>query len=163
MMGDPECESFRNGFLIRKAALGSLALKLPVQICRQSYRGFDGFAGVHTDGLLKLRILLRKAIGESGAPVPQWRVPLSERDVIESSLSCIKAQARMQEPCSDFRTDSRRAEEAGAPGAGMRQRPPENAVQNYQQLSYNSCKYTPLIRCCAVKLLANTGYLLYKV
>jgi len=114
-MRDPGRKSFRDRFFVGKAALRSFALELPVQVGRQANGGFNCISGTHTVRLPKLRIFLRHL--RAGARATGGRLQAQRKSSCRLLRSSIRTEAfliyllfirerhRMQEFCSEFRTE----------------------------------------------------------
>jgi len=115
-MRDPGRKCLRDRFFIRKAALHPFALELPVQVGRQANGGFNCISGTHTVRLPKLRIFLRHL--RAGARATGGRLQAQRKSschLLRSSIRTeafliyllfIKERHRMQEFCSEFRTEA---------------------------------------------------------
>jgi hypothetical protein len=142
-MRDPGRKRLRDRFFIGKAALRPFALELPVQVGRQANGGFNCISGTHKVRLPKLRIFLRHL--RAGARATGGRLQAQRKSSCRLLRSSIRTEAfliyllfirerhRMQEFCSEFRTEApgtarrRGASDCFDPTVGPSERAP-NAV-----------------------------------
>ena len=124
-MRDPGRKRFGDRLFVGKAALSPFALELPVQVGRQANGCFNCISGAHKVRLPKLRIFLRHP--RAGARATGGRLQAQRKPSCRLLCSSIRTEAfliymffikgrhRMQEFCSEFRTeDLRSARRRGA-------------------------------------------------
>jgi hypothetical protein len=97
-MCDPASQSIRNRFFIGEPALGSLALKLPVEVGWQPHGCFDRVTGAHRNPSLDLRVFLRNA----NAGVRFSRASLIPRSPLSCRLCVFQYQNRSEQELPVF-------------------------------------------------------------